>query len=87
MKIDHQLNASALTPALQKFWQLSGDKLNLTHRDYDPARGAPVFTVAGKYTARGWTEWTEGFFSTALISCNLMPLVTTPTRPEPNAIP
>ena len=61
MKIDHQLNASALTPALQKFWQLSGDKLNLTHRDYDPARGAPVFTVAGKYTARGWTEWTEGF--------------------------
>ena len=23
--------------------------------------GAPVFTVDGRYTARGWTEWTEGF--------------------------
>ena len=21
----------------------------------------PVFTVAGRYTARGWTEWTQGF--------------------------
>src|SRR5687767_15785627 len=23
--------------------------------------GAPVFTLDGRYTARGWTEWTEGF--------------------------
>ena len=61
MKIDNQLQSAALTPALANFWRLSGEKLNLTHRDYDPAKGAPVFTVAGKYTARGWTEWTEGF--------------------------
>jgi hypothetical protein len=61
MKIDDQLKSAALAPALANFWQVSGDKLNLTHRDYDPAKGAPVFTVAGKYTARGWTEWTEGF--------------------------
>jgi len=61
MHIDAQLAPATLAPALAKFWQLSGDKLNLIHRDYDPARGAPVFTVAGKYTARGWTEWTEGF--------------------------
>ncbi|MDB6166312.1 MAG: ugl, partial [Lacunisphaera sp.] len=46
---------------LANFWKVSGDKLDLIHRDYDPAKGAPVFTVAGKYTARGWTEWTEGF--------------------------
>src|SRR4249920_1927619 len=61
MRIDDQLNASALAPALENFWRVSGEKLNLTHQDYDPARGAPVFTIAGKYTARGWTEWTEGF--------------------------
>ena len=61
MKIDDQLNPASLAPALEKFWPLSGAKLDLIHRDYDPARGAPVFTVAGKYTARGWTEWTEGF--------------------------
>ncbi len=61
MRIDHQLKTSALAAALENFWQVSGEKLNLTHQDYDPARGAPVFTVKGKYTARGWTEWTEGF--------------------------
>ena len=61
MRIDNQLTPASLAPALANFWQLSGDKLDLTHRDYDPARGAPVFTVTGKYTARGWTEWTEGF--------------------------
>ena len=61
MRIDDQLLPAVLAPALEKFWQLSGDKLDLTHRDYDPSKGAPVFTVAGKYTARGWTEWTEGF--------------------------
>lgn len=61
MQIDHTLKPAAFTPALASFWQVSGAKLDLTHRDYDPAKGAPVFTVAGKYTARGWTEWTEGF--------------------------
>ena len=61
MKIDDKLTPASLAPALEKFWRLSGDKLDLIHRDYDPAKGAPVFTVAGKYTARGWTEWTEGF--------------------------
>lgn len=61
MKIDDQLKASALAPALQKFWELSGRKIDLIFREYDPAKGSPVFTAAGKYTARGWTEWTEGF--------------------------
>jgi len=61
MKIDQALQASALTPALQKFWQLSGSKIDLIFKEYDPAKGSPVFTAAGKYTARGWTEWTEGF--------------------------
>src|SRR5205814_7841290 len=61
MRIDEQLPAAALAPALRRFWQLSGQKIDLILKDYDPAKGSPVFTVAGKYTARGWTEWTEGF--------------------------
>lgn len=28
---------------------------------WKPGSGAPVFTEAGRYTARGWTEWTQGF--------------------------
>jgi len=61
MKIDQTLAAAALAPALQRFWALSGAKIDLILKEYDPAKGSPVFTAAGKYTARGWTEWTEGF--------------------------
>src|ERR1039458_997552 len=34
--------------------------------------GAPVFTVAGRYTARSWTQWTQGFqYGNALLSFDL----------------
>lgn len=61
MRIDDTLQPASLTEALTRFWKLSGNKIDLLVRDYDPAKGSPVFTVAGKYTTRGWTEWTEGF--------------------------
>jgi len=61
MRIDEQLQAPALAPALRNFWELSGRKIDLIFKEYDPAQGSPVLTVRGKYTARGWTEWTEGF--------------------------
>ena len=28
---------------------------------WNPAQGTPVYTVEGRYTTRGWTEWTQGF--------------------------
>ncbi len=61
MHIDLKLKATDLAKALDRFWMLSGQKLDLVHREFDPAKGSPVFTVGGKYTTRGWTEWTEGF--------------------------
>ncbi len=61
MRIDDSLQPAALAPALDRFWNLSGDKIDRLVRDYDPAKGSPVFTVEGRYTTRGWTEWTEGF--------------------------
>ena len=33
----------------------------MIERNFDPKRGAPVFTVNDQYTTRGWTEWTQGF--------------------------
>ena len=37
--------------------------------NWDAARGAPVFTVEGTYTTRGWTEWTQGFqYGAALLT-------------------
>jgi unsaturated chondroitin disaccharide hydrolase len=61
LKIDPQLTAADLRSALAEFWELSGQKIRLIDREYDTAKGSPVFTVAGKYTTRGWTEWTQGF--------------------------
>ncbi len=68
MNIDYQLRAGDLAAALHRFWQLSGEKILAIESSYDPAVGAPVFTVSGKYTARGWTEWTQGFqYGSALL--------------------
>ena len=41
-------------------FELSAEKIRSLDRAW-PSSGAPVFTVEGRYTARGWTEWTEGF--------------------------
>jgi len=61
MKIDLTLSPDSLRPELDRFWQLSGEKIELIESEYDSANGSPVYTVEGKYSTRGWTEWTEGF--------------------------
>ena len=50
-----------LSPALDRFFELAKHKTVNLDREYDDSQGSPVFTVDGKYTTRGWTEWTEGF--------------------------
>jgi len=61
ISINNELKPSHLRIKLQRLWELSGEKINLIDRQYDTSRGSPVFTAAGKYTTRGWTEWTQGF--------------------------
>lgn len=61
MRIDLQLTPQHLSSALDRFWQLSATKILAIEKNFDVKRGAPVFTIDGKYTARGWTEWTQGF--------------------------
>jgi len=67
-------NAKDLKPHLDRFWSVSAtaldqlDQLDQLGQDADPSTGAPVFTVDGRYTSRGWTEWTQGFqFGSALL--------------------
>lgn len=50
-----------LKPALDNFFGLAKAKIETLDKEYDESKGSPVFTVNGKYTTRGWTEWTEGF--------------------------
>ena len=61
LQIDHQLTPPALRPALENLFTLSAGKILALEKRWQAGSGAPVFTVRGQYTARGWTEWTQGF--------------------------
>jgi unsaturated chondroitin disaccharide hydrolase len=67
-KIDPNVTAKKLLPAVENLLALSAKKIDRLERRWRPDAGAPVFTVKGKYTARGWTEWTQGFqFGSAIL--------------------
>lgn len=59
--IDNEIDVKKLSTKLPNFWNLSGQKVLTIEQHYDHSKGSPVFTEAGKYTTRGWTEWTQGF--------------------------
>jgi unsaturated chondroitin disaccharide hydrolase len=61
MKIDATLTPAKLAKATDRVFDLAGQKIDALNRAWDPSKGTPVFTVKGKYTSRGWTEWTQGF--------------------------
>ncbi len=66
--LNHNLTPADLAPGLRRLWSLSGPKIRAIEATRTPEEGAPVFTVDGRYTARGWTEWTQGFqYGSALL--------------------
>lgn len=68
IQIDDKLTAAALQPAITQLFQASASKIERLERRWNPSDGTPVFTVQGRYTSRGWTEWTQGFqFGAAIL--------------------
>jgi hypothetical protein len=68
LQINPTLQPTDLTDKLSRLWRLSAQKIRLIEAEYDVSQGSPVFTAAGRYTTRGWTEWTQGFqFGSALL--------------------
>ena len=68
MEINNILTLEQLKPKLNRLFQLSGQKILAIEETWDSKQGTPVFTAKGKYTTRGWTEWTQGFqFGSALL--------------------
>ncbi|MEW6753382.1 MAG: glycosyl hydrolase [Candidatus Latescibacterota bacterium] len=61
MKIDPAVTPSSLLPAIGRLLEVSARKIADLDATWDPSAGTPVFTQAGRYTTRGWTEWTQGF--------------------------
>jgi len=66
--VDRQRSPRDLAPKIAKLFDLSAVKIRSIEAAWRPDEGAPVFTVEGRYRARGWTEWTQGFqFGSALL--------------------
>lgn len=61
MNINFNITPNNLQKQLDNLWEYSARKIHLIRKEYDTSKGSPVFTEAGKYTTRGWTEWTQGF--------------------------
>ena len=59
--LDPSLTPADLLPDIQKLWAASAPKILSIDAAEVPGSATPVFTVQGRYTARGWTEWTQGF--------------------------
>jgi unsaturated chondroitin disaccharide hydrolase len=63
-----RLSPRDLVPKIARLFALSARKIRSIEDTWRIEDGAPVFTVDGRYRARGWTEWTQGFqFGSALL--------------------
>lgn len=56
-----QMQPEDLKDKLTRLWQVSGPKILSIEQTCPPGTASPVFTINGRYTAKGWTEWTQGF--------------------------
>jgi hypothetical protein len=61
IRIDNRITAKRLEKKVTKVFELADKKILSIQRSSKTGTGTPVFTVKGRYTTRGWTEWTQGF--------------------------
>ena len=68
IRIDSSLTPGSLRKDVDRLFQVSEEKIASLERSWNPRRGAPVVTVAGRYASREWTQWTQGFqFGSAIL--------------------
>ena len=56
IQIDYDLQPSDLEAALDRTWQLSGQKISSIEQTCTPAKGTPVFTEEGIQAQQRWDE-------------------------------
>lgn len=61
MKSIGTITPQVLMPLVNRALELASDKTLRLDRRWKTTDGAPVFTAGGRYTARSWTQWTQGF--------------------------
>src|SRR5688572_21861821 len=68
IRIDPHISVKQLRRKVERMFDVSAQKIIGLQKTWDPDKGTPVFTKRGRYTSRGWTEWTQGFqFGSALL--------------------
>ncbi len=68
IQINDQLTPTDLLPKLERFWAESARSIDSIETSFPAGSPSPVFTVEGRYSAKGWTEWTQGFqYGSALL--------------------
>jgi unsaturated chondroitin disaccharide hydrolase len=68
LTIDEQLHPAEMLGPIAAMWEHSADAIRSIEASRQPGSASPVYTVEGKYTARGWTDWTQGFsFGSAIL--------------------
>ncbi len=61
MIINENICQQELSKQIDDLFNLAEQKIISLKDSWNIEKGSPVFTVNGKYTSRGWTEWTQGF--------------------------
>lgn len=61
MQIAENLTEREFLPIIDLFIPIARHKIQFFFRRWVGQPNAPVFTYAGRYQPRGWTEWTRGF--------------------------
>ena len=72
LEVNGTITPQELMPAIRRAVELAAEKTLRLDRRWSVSDCAPVFTVGGQYTARGWTQWTQGFqYGNALLCFEL----------------
>ncbi len=68
IRINPELTPEKLKPRIERLFEVSASKIRSIDKSFDPSKGSPAITAQGIYTAREWTEWTQGFlYGSALL--------------------
>ncbi len=68
IRVRSDLTPASLEKKTNALFEASAAKIRSIENTWTPSQGAPVFTINGRYTSRGWTEWTQGFqFGSAIL--------------------
>lgn len=61
MLVPDRVDLAGIAAVLPRLWTVADRAAAALKKGGERSSDTPVFTVKGRYTSRGWTEWTQGF--------------------------